>query len=239
VAMSLALAGLALVAFAAGPVTRAIAEPPMASFLWSPASPHTGEPVSLASTSTDETSPISGFAWDLAGDGVFGEGSAVTGTTFATPGSHLVQLRVMAADGSSSIAAETIQVSSPAVEVMLPFPIVRIVGTPLSSGIRLRLLTVEAPPGAEVTIDCHGRRCPVKSESLIATSTSVETVTVRFRRFERALAAGVILEIRVSKSGQIGKYTRFVIRRRRPPSRLDECLGPTGITPIACPASTV
>jgi PKD repeat protein len=238
-ARSSALAGLALVALAAAPASQAIAEPPRASFLWFPSAPHTGEPVSFASTSTDATSPITGFAWDLAGDGAFGEGGEISGTTFSTSGSHVVQLKVTAADGSSSIDAETIQVSPPPVAVMLPFPVVRIVGTPLASGIRLRLLTVEAPPGARVTLDCGGRGCPAKSESLVAAPTSVETVTVRFRRYERSLAAGVVLELRVSKPGEIGKYTRFLIRRRRPPTRLDECLGPAGATPITCPAAVV
>jgi len=236
VARSLAVAGFALIALAAASLGQASADPPAASFLWFPASPLTGEPVSLASTSTDASSPIAAFAWDLAGNGLFAEGTGVTGTTFSTPGSHLVQLRVTAADGSSSVAAETIQVSPPTIGVMLPIPIVRIVGTPVTSGIRLRLLTVETPPGAQVTVDCLGRRCPAKSESLMAASTSVETVTVRFRRYERTLAAGTVLEIRVFNSAQIGKYTRLVIRRRRPPRRFDECLAPAGMTPIACPA---
>jgi PKD repeat protein len=235
-ARSLAVAGLAVVALAAASAAQAIADAPVPSFLWFPASPLTGEPVSLASTSTDASSPITGFAWDLAGNGMFAEGTGVSGTTFSTPGSHLVQLRVTAADGSSSVVGETIPVSSPAIAVMLPIPIVRIVGTPVTSGIRLRLLTVETPPGAQVTVDCRGQRCPAKSESLVAASTGVETVTVRFRRYERTLAAGTILEIRVFNSDQIGKYTRLVIRRRRPPTRFDECLAPTGVTPIACPA---
>jgi hypothetical protein len=49
------------------------------------------------------------------------------------------------------------------------------------------------------------------------------------------LRAGVILEIRVSKPGQIGKYTRFAVRRGRLPVRLDTCLEPAGIKPMACP----
>ena len=60
---------------------------------------------------------------------------------------------------------------------------------------------------------------------------------VHFRRFERSLPAGVALEIRVYKSGRIGKYTRFVIRRGKLPSRVDKCVGQAGTKPIPCPSS--
>jgi hypothetical protein len=60
-------------------------------------------------------------------------------------------------------------------------------------------------------------------------------VTLRFRRFEHSLPAGVVLEVRVSKVGQIGEYTRLLFRHHRPPARVDECLDPAGIMPMACP----
>jgi hypothetical protein len=236
VARAVLLAGLSLSAAAIAPVTPAIAQAPAASFLWFPAAPHNGEAVSLASTSTDADSPITSVAWDLTGAGVFQEGGAVVSTSFSTPGAHVVQLRVTDAAGYSSTVAETIEVSSPPAPELLPAPIVRIAGTPLSSGVRLRLLSVETPPGARITVRCLGRGCPVRAQSLVATSMRVETVAVGFRRFERLLPAGVTLEIRVSKRGYIGKYTRLVVRRGRPPARLDACLDPTG-TPIKCPVA--
>jgi hypothetical protein len=163
----------------------------------------------------------------------------VMSTAFTTPGAHTLQLRVTGADGLSSIALETIQVSEPPAGVLLPFPIVRIVGAESSSGIKLRLLSVEAPPGAGITVACRGRGCPTRLESRIAPATSVGTVTVRFRRFERALPAGVVLEIRVAKPGQIGKYTRLVVRRHRPPARLDGCLAPAGALATQCPSYAI
>ena len=226
---------LAVLVVAMGPVAGAVAGSPVASFTWFPASPQAGEPVSLASTSTDATSPIVGVAWDLADNGVFEEIGPVIGTSFSTLGSHMVRLRVIAADGSSSIAAAAIQVAAPPPGVLLPIPIVRIVGSVHAFGFKLRLLSVEAPPGARITVSCRGRGCPVRAESRVAASTSVEAVTLRFRRFERALAAGVVLEVRVTKTGQIGEYTRLLFRHHRPPARLDECLDPAGITPVACP----
>jgi hypothetical protein len=225
----------AILAFAMGPVARAVAGSPVASFTWFPASPHTGEPVSLASTSTDASSPIVGVAWDLADSGVFEEIGPVISTSFSAPGSHTVRLRVTAADGSSSIGAAAIEVTAPPAGVLLPIPIVRIVGSVHALGFKLRLLSVEAPPGARITVSCSGRGCPLRAESRVAPATSVEAVTLRFRRFERALPAGVVLEVRVSKIGQIGKYTRLLFRHHRSPARLDECLDPAGIMPVACP----
>jgi hypothetical protein len=145
-------------------------------------------------------------------------------------------MRVTDASGLSSVAAGTIRVSARPAAVMVPFPIVRIVGTEQISGARLRLLAVEAPTGARITIACRGRGCPVRSIARIVPSTKAGTAWVRFRRFERFLRAGTVLRIRIFKHTEIGAYTSFVIRRRRPPVRVDTCLDPAGIKPIACPS---
>jgi hypothetical protein len=210
---------------------------PAASFAWFPTAPYTGEPVSLLSGSTDALSPITALAWDLAGNGMFAAGGEVTSTTFSTPGNHLVQLRVTDASGLSSIAAETITVTSPPPMLMQPFPIVRIASTDTASGVKLRLLRVQAPAGARIAVACKGRSCPVKSQSRVAAAGKVGVAPVEFRRFQRSLRAGVTLEIRVSKPGVIGKYTRVVVRRGRLPVRTDICLGPAGVNPMTCPSS--
>jgi hypothetical protein len=122
---------------------------------------------------------------------------------------------------------------------MQPFPIVRIAGSETFSGVDLRLLTAQAPTGAKITITCKGHACPTKSESRVVVSRKKKAgaVTVEFRRFERALQAGVVLEIRIFKAGQIGKFTRFTVRHGKLPERDDACLGPTGVKPIVCPSS--
>lgn len=231
----LLLAGVLSAVGAAG----AMAEAPSATFVWFPPSPAPGEPVSLVSASIDPSTPITAFAWDLAGIGTFTEGGPVASTSFSTPGPHLVQLRVTAADGSSSVAADVIQVSSPPPGVLLPIPIVRMVGTESATGMRVRLLSVEVPPGARAEVACRGRGCPLSLESKVASVASAGAVTLRFGRMETRLRAGVVLEVRVSESGRIGKYTRFAIRRHRPPARTDRCLEPGGIVPVACPPSAV
>jgi PKD domain len=210
--------------------------PPVASFLWFPPTPYAGEAVSLASTSTDADRPITGFAWDLADNGAFEAAGPVISTRFSAPGLYVVRMRVTDASGLSSVAAETIPVSARPATVMLPFPIVRIVGTDVPSGAKLRLLAVEAPTGARITVACRGRGCPVRSVARVVPSTKAGTAWSRFRRFERFLRAGTVLRIRVFKDTEIGAYTSVVIRRRRAPLRVDTCLDPAGIKPIVCPS---
>ena len=220
--------------------TSAAVQPPtapVASFAVFPSAPHTGEPVSLVSSSTDSASPITAFAWDLAGTGAFAPGGKAIGTSFSTPGDHLLRLRVTDANGLSSVAAETIRVTSLPLPLMQPFPTVRILTTVTRAGVRLRLLTVQAPAGARITVKCAGRGCPVRSQRRMAASSRAQAASVEFRKFERLLPAGVVLEVRVFKPGETGKYTRFAIRRDRLPTRLDTCLGPVGGKPIVCPSS--
>ncbi len=211
---------------------------PVASFRWFPPVPQTGEPVSLLSSSTDPASAITAFAWAPIGGGPFHAGGAVFTTTFSTPGAHLVQLLVTNAYGLSSIASETIVVISPRTPLMQPFPVVRIAGTETVSGIKLRLLAVQqAPAGSRITVKCKGRGCPARSSSKVAAAGRVGLAPVEFRRFERTLRPGVTLEVRVAKAGEIGKYTRLVVRRGKLPERLDTCLEPAGVQPMACPPS--
>jgi hypothetical protein len=212
--------------------------PPVASFNWFPSVPQTGETVSLVSSSTDAASPITAIAWNLTSDGPFQNGGAVLTTSFSTAGAHVVQLRVTNADGLSSFATETIDVVSPTPRLMQPFPVVRIAGAETPSGVKLKLLKVQqTPAGARITVRCRGRGCPTRSATRVAVASERGVAPVEFRRFERSLPAGVTLEILVSKTGEIGKYTRFTIRRGKLPKRVDMCLEPAGLKPLVCPSS--
>jgi hypothetical protein len=143
--------------------------------------------------------------------------------------------------GLSSVVAETIDVSSPTASLMQPFPVVRMAGSQFGFGVKVRLLTVQAPTGAKVTVSCHGPGCPAGSVHVVATSKASTSptalVTITFARFERTLRAGASLAVGISEPGVIGKYTRFVIRRGKLPLRTDTCLSPTSSQPIACPAT--
>ncbi len=210
---------------------------PSASFKWFPAVPQTGEQVSLVSSSTDAASPIVALAWAPLAAGPFQAGGPVLTTSFATPGGHVVRLLVTDASGASAMASETINVVSSRMPLMQPFPVVRIAGTLSGSGVRLRLLTVQAPAGARIAVTCRGRGCPLKSASRVSASGKVGQAPVEFRPFERGLHAGVTLEVRVSKPGEIGKYTRLFVRHHKLPERVDMCLDAAGVYPMACPSS--
>jgi hypothetical protein len=216
--------------------------PPHVSFTWVPANPTVGQSVSFVSSSTDVSAPITGYAWDPLGNGPFAPGGAIRAISFATPGRHVVRLRVVDANGLSGIAAETIDVANRPLSLMQPFPIVRIAGSKTSYGAMIKLLSVQVPPGSTVTVDCKGHGCKTKTESRVATASAKSkrktgTITLSFARFERPLRTGAVLHIRASKSGQIGKYTSFTIRRKKLPVRVDACIRPTSPKPIACPST--
>ena len=54
------------------------------------------------------------------------------------------------------------------------------------------------------------------------------------RRFHRYFRAGTVIVVRVTLPGRVGKFTRFTIRRGRPPVRRDLCLPPGAARPTNC-----
>lgn len=214
--------------------------PPSASFTWFPEVPRVGETVTLVSSSTDTSSPLTGFAWALSGTEPLHPGLATTTTTFATPGPHVVRLQVTDAAGRTAAATKTILVRHQALALMQPFPIVRIAGRETRNGVKLTLLTVSAPISALVTVRIRGTGIRSTSQSRIAAAGKHPSpggaALLSFPRFARPLKAGIVLEIRVTKPGQIGKLTRFIPRRGKLPTRIDSCLTTTG-KPMSCPAS--
>lgn len=207
---------------------------PEASFVWYPTFPHPSEQVLLASLSTDADSPLVAFSWAVTPNGELVPDGPVLRTTFSTYAPQIVRLRVTDGNHISDVAAETIHMSTPPITVLAPFPIVRIDDVVAGSGIRIKTLTVQAGVGTRATITCRGRSCPTRRESRVL-SGKKGIARLGFRRFERFLSAGVVLEVRVTKAGKIGSYTRLKVRRHRLPQRVDTCLSASGVTPIACP----
>ena len=136
---------------------------------------------------------------------MFTAGEAAVVTSFATAGAHAVQLHVTDANGLSNVVTETIAVTSPAPTLMQPFPVVHMAGSYDAAGVKISLLTVLTPVGAAVTVTCRGGGCPSKSVGLVATSGTKRktgTVLITFRRFERSLRAGAVLEIWSPSTGR-------------------------------------
>src|SRR6185312_5159247 len=202
---------------------------PSAAFSWYPAKPHPGEKVTLVSSSTDQASPITGYAWSLLSS-AFTPGAQSISTSFGTVGAHAVRLRVTDAAGASSTATQTIPVTYAA---MRPFPIVRIATVRVGGRLRVRRLSVEAPSGASIEVLCVGRACPIRSQ-LRKLPAGKKAVPVTFTRFQRFFPPGVTLRIRVFAPGLVGKYTSFAIRRGKLPLRSDACVNATEPRPVGC-----
>jgi hypothetical protein len=215
-----------------------VAQAPVAAYTFAPAAPLVNQPVTFTSTATDPDGTIVEQVWDLNGDGVYDNGAGPTALrTFSAPGSYVVGLRVTDNDGAVAFYSQTIVVRAVAgltglakPRLLSPFPVVRIAGRTTRVGVRLTRLSVDAPAGSVVKVRCKGPSCPFRSSVRAAR-------VVRLRGLERALHAGVTIRIYVTSTGSIGKYTVFKIRKgRRPPIRVDSCLMPGSLKPIACPA---
>jgi PKD domain len=212
---------------------------PAAAFTFAPATPLTGERVLLASTSADPDGVIAGQAWDLDADGAFDDASGPTAEwSFADPGDHMVRLQVTDNNGVSAVAALTVPVAERPAELLSPFPVVRVTASFSERGTRFRALVVHAPDGARVIVGCRGRHCPFDSFVRKADVQARSARTVRIRRLARyVLRPGTLIEIRVIKRGEVGKYTRFRIRKGKPPVRVDRCLQPGSRRPERCPST--
>jgi hypothetical protein len=117
-------------------------------------------------------------------------------------------------------------------KVLRPFPVVRMAGRLTAHGARVTLFSVRAPRHVRITVTCQGKGCPKARWR----HPNVRRRVTRVGSFERTLPAGMRLTVVVSKRGYIGKRTVFVIRRGKPPLRVDGCVYPRGKRVRACPA---
>lgn len=206
---------------------------PTASMTYAPLAPMSGDSIALTSISADSDGPIVAQDWDLDGDGAYDDAQGpVAVVSFLAAGRHPVALRVTDRDGAAGATAQAITVRPRPPESISPFPVVRIVGSFGRPGIRIEQLVVNAPDGARVEIRCRGRGCPFRK--LIR---KPHPQTVRVRRFaRRILRPGAVVQVWVTRPGEIGKYTRLRIRSGNRPVRVDRCLMPGSRRPARCPS---
>jgi PKD repeat protein len=210
---------------------------PVAQFAVSPVKPRVGQQVSLRSFSYDVDGSIVSQRWDLNGDGQFEDNvSGKTAfTVFAKAGKRLVRLQVRDSEGGVQTKTQTIVVKPQArssLSLINPFPVTRLAGSVYQRGVRIRILEVQTPPRSRVAVSCAGESCPAKK----LTKTS-KRKPVRFKGMTRFLPAGTVIKVSVRRSGQIGKYTRWLIRGGKLPKRKDLCLYPGKAKGRPCPAS--
>ncbi|MGI8749132.1 MAG: hypothetical protein ACR2J6_01020 [Thermoleophilaceae bacterium] len=202
-----------------------------------------GEPLTGSPGQWTGTAPISfSYAW---------ASCATPAPASCIPRSHARTYRPVAADVGRYLALEvgatnpvgkrqalvfSAAVGKPAVRVkalkrLKPFPVLLIGGrvagrvTTVTS-MRLRRI----PRGARVSTSCSGRSCPYRKSSTVLRKGS----TVRLRRLEKRLRAGLTVVITVRKGNTLGKYTRLRFRRGVAPARVDRCVAPRSSKPVSC-----
>jgi hypothetical protein len=215
---------------------------PVAQFSVSDVEPEVGQQISLRSFSYDPDGTITAQRWDLDGDGDFDENATgpTAFTVFSAAGPRIVRLEVRDSSGAVQTERQAITVkprnvapvTASGLSLLNPFPIVRLAGSVYPRGVKVRLLEAKAPRRSTVTVRCAGKRCPAKR--IVRTSTRKP---VRFRSMIRFLGAGTIISVSITKRGQIGKYTRWLIRGGKVPKRKDLCLYPGRSKPARCPLS--
>ncbi len=217
-------------------IVTVLNRPPTAAFNYAPLAPLTGDSIVLTSISADPDGPIASQQWELDGDAAFDDASGpVARVSFQRAGDYPVKLLVTDTEGASAIAVATIGVRQRPPESLSPFPIVSMLAAVGQEGTRIQELVVKAPAGARVRVRCRGHGCPFRVFAKTADVGARASRIVRIHRFgRRLLRPGTVIEIRVTKRGQVGKYTRFVIRRGRPPKRTDRCLAPGSTRPVRC-----
>jgi PKD repeat protein len=205
---------------------------PKASFSFSPNVPRAGDAIELVSTSTDSDSPIADQEWDLDGDGEFDDTKGETASKPVNePGPIKIGLKVRDINGATDQVTKTISVGERRLDLMAPFPVVRLVGDVLASGKTLiKRLSVRAPKGAEITVRCDGRSCPFEHRE-----RAVRRNRVRFPGMEGVFDPRAVIEVFVTKPNRIGKYTRFKLRDDKAPKRNDSCTEGERRDPIPCP----
>jgi PKD repeat protein len=219
--------------------------PPQASFRASPASPFTGDLVTLSSTSSDPDGPLVSQDWDTDNDGQFDDASGpVASRSFPGAGAQTVRLRVVDAHGVSAIAVGRVDVRARLIPPPPPPPPppplavlnsnVTISGRFSNSSTTIGRMLVKAPAGAQIAPACKGRGCPKRVKKLRAKAAAKR---LRVRAFERRWRPGAKITIRVTKPGFIGTHTQFTIRRGKRPKRTELCVQPAAKRASACPRS--
>jgi PKD repeat protein len=208
---------------------------PVAQFAVAPLEPVVGEQVALRSFSLDPDGSLASQRWDLDGDGDFDENARGPRafTTFTQAGPRIVRLEVRDSQGAVQTETQTIDVEParrPAPSLLYPFPVVRLAGSVIAGGARVRTLEVRAPRRARISVRCAGSSCPAKRFK-----TTAGRRPVRFKRLARFLRAGTVLSVSVTRGSSIGKYTRWRIRGGKLPKRTDRCLWPGRSKPARCP----
>ena len=174
-----------------------------------------------ASASSDPTAVVIDKPYSIPAGGDIGETCVVVTPTGPEQGTFT---------SSSQTGPGTTPAPDTSLAFIDPFPVVRVAGRFTRSRTRLTRVTINAPGGARIRVDCKGRGCPYQRKAI-----AVKLVQVR--ALQRNYRPGVTIEIRVTQPRKIGKYTRVKTRRGKAPVRLDRCLMASSNRPVRCPTA--
>jgi hypothetical protein len=155
---------------------------------------------------------------------------------FGKAGTRIVRLQVRDSDGGVQTETQEVIVKRQAASdpaLINPFPVTRLAGSVYPRGVRVRILEVRTPPRSRIVVNCAGKSCP--DEKMTKTS---KRRPVRFKGMTTFLREGTIIKVSIRRRGEIGKFTRWLIRGGgKLPKRKDLCLYPGQAKSARCPAS--
>ena len=169
----------------------------------------------MSSTSLDPDGPIVAYAWDLDGDGAFDDGSGIAATIALGTGLHRVGLRVVDRDGAVASVYRPILIAP---ELLQPVP-----GGAPQRGQHARGRARAAAgracrTGCPGDLHCRGRGCPWRRRSVLS-----EDGAVRFRRLQRRLRAGTVIEIFAGRPARSASTRASGSGAAARPARVDSC----------------
>ena len=166
---------------------------------------------------------------------VFAEGLGARSVASAPFGPIMPQPVPRPGAGSGGDSGGSTGNSSPspgAARKLRPFPKVVVAGRVARGRTFISGLVIRrGPRGAAVAVRCRGRGCPRGAFR----GKLNRRGELRLKRFQRIYGPNATIEIRVTRRGAIGKFTRLRVNRRGVPSRRDACLMPGASKFSRCP----
>ena len=240
--------------------------PNIPSFSFTPERPSANEVVRFTASASDPDGTIERIEWDFDNDGIIDASGGSVQRVFTQGGTATVVLIVTDDRGGERRAFQTITIAgagslsgnatsqgnvsgaptgtnvnpgatpnkSTPPSIRLLNPIIRLRGAIVSGHTRISLLQVYGVPrGAKVRARCRGGGCP---KGLVVSTAQTSGRTIRLRAFERRLNPGATIEVFVTQTGRLGKYTRWRIMRTKAPIRTDKCIRSYGGKTSTCPS---
>jgi PKD repeat protein len=231
--------------------------PPTVRFSFTPATPVANDVVTFAATGANADGSASTYAWDLDNDGVFDDASGASAARSFPAGNHVVSVKATDPGSNlSQVSIQTVAVRSPdgtaiqgpggggptiiggpvvvTLRPMSPSPRIRLGYAVIGRVTRIMSLTIRGPKDAVVRVRCRGKGCPTKK--VLRAKISKSGTAVRFKRFERRLRAGTILQIYITKQGRWGEYRKIRFRANKRAVWTDRCIKDFGAKVQRCPA---